>query len=47
MKMMDYHIVFCEREENESCERSTSRKDAIDVHRRFCEKYIHKKLEKQ
>jgi hypothetical protein len=33
-------MVFCEGKNDQDFERSTSRKDALKVHRRFCEKYI-------
>lgn len=33
-------MVFCEGENDQDCERASNRKEALEVHRRFCEKYI-------
>jgi hypothetical protein len=33
-------MVFCEGEHDQDFERATSRKDALETHRRFVEKYI-------
>jgi len=35
-------MVFCEGDDDQYCERATSRSEALQVHKRFCETYLPK-----
>lgn len=37
-------MVFCRGENDQDCERSTSRAEAMEAHKRFCKKYLGKDL---
>ena len=36
-------MVFCEGENDQDCERATTRAEALEVHQKFCERYIEQK----
>lgn len=36
-------MVFCSGDEDQTCERATSRSQAMENHRKFCERYLKKK----